>query len=652
MEDKEFYKQIQKESKKYSDKFEDGFCNFCLKIYFSEFSEDEIENSIFGLGGNDDSIDSFLIDEDQKIIHFSQFKTSRSLSKLSSLKKEWLSYFFDIPNKLANNEYISKHKNSKVVDIAADYNPLKKKYKTKFHFFHLGYNPNESLIDSYKALKYYDFNEIREQYLEYLSKKSQTEPEQINVSLTYDDNPEKIEKKIGNHYTFISLLTGNEIVRLREEFKYKLFDKNLRFSLGNNKINTAIVESALKNQDKFYFYNNGITITSTSFKYRKNNNSVRIEYPQIINGAQTVNAIHSAYKQRVSKLKRQGSEHKIALKIADEEFQRIKVLFRIIQNQRKNTDLNFERKVIEYNNTQNAIKKRDFYANAPEQIELQKYFDKYGYFYEIKRGDRDYISKKNRHNLLQKTLNDFQFKNEKRDIENLASLWMAYYVQETTSKEVGKDRIFGENKFYDLVFPTTLSEIDDNLVKEMILAYNLYDLIVEEARIYRGVNSIMSLLSKIEVIGNFEKAHKIITESSIFNRTLKKKFQNIEVFKSNKETYVNKIKKYTPLSSGKYVILACFRLIIDECGYRESLVNKTELFKNKPFLKENLIKPWLPIILDEFLIPEYNIYMSEIGGSVNAFYHRSKTYDSIKAKFKGLDIDKDKDFNEIFELKI
>ncbi|WP_044213283.1 hypothetical protein [Flammeovirga sp. OC4] len=245
MEDKEFFKQLKKETKEYSDKIEDGFCSFCLKIYFPEMTEDDIDNSIFGLNGNDDSIDSFYINEDRKEIHISQFKSAYSLENMSALKKEWISYLITVPDKLDDYDYIQNHTNPKIKDIATEFAVRRNKYEIKFHFFHLGYNPNKELIEIYQDLKYYDFNEIKDQYLEYLSKTSSIEPKNINIKLSYDNNPEKIEKKIGKHHTLISLITGDEIINLRNEFKYKLFDKNLRFSLGNNKINKTIVKSAL-----------------------------------------------------------------------------------------------------------------------------------------------------------------------------------------------------------------------------------------------------------------------------------------------------------------------------------------------------------------------------------------------------------------------
>jgi len=646
--DKDFFKQLKKECRELSngEDIDEGFPLFCLKIFFPDLSSDLIESSIYGLETNDESIDAFFVLEETKKIYFAQFKSSNSMD-LKPVKKEWLSYLYDVPNKLANSEFIDQHRNPRVKEIAAEYLSYESKFQPNFAFFHMGYNPNPEIIESYKNFRYYAFEDIKEQYQEYISKESLTEPETIFISLTYDIDPEKVEKKVGRHHTFISIITGDEIIRLRDEFKYKLFDKNLRFSLGNNKINSQIVRTSLCDRPNFYFFNNGITITSKFFKWNDVTKKVRIDYPQIINGAQTVDAIYSAFKERENKLKRELKNYETAHGKAIEEFKELKVLFRIIQNDKHD---DFERKVIEYNNTQNAIKKRDFYANATEQIELQKYFAKFGYFYEIKRGERDYI-KTNKHNILNKTIKEFEHKEEKLDIERLASLWMAYHVMEPGSKEVGKDYIFGEDKYYDLVFPTNTAEINDNLVKEMILATNIFSLVEIESKIFTGVNSILSLLSELNNNSKFEKVKFIVDNSLIFNKTLKSKFRDFDSFnKSSKETVVDKIKNYSPFANGKYVVVAVFKLIIDQCDYLDTLIMQTNLFSNKSFIKEKIVANWLVTILDDLLVPEYASFIKEFGASTGAFYFRSKTFDNIKSKFNGLDIDKDKPYKEIFPL--
>ena len=240
------------------------------------------------------------------------------------------------------------------------------------------------------------------------------------------------------------------------------------------------------------------------FKYKETNQKIHIEYPQIINGAQTVNAIYAAYKQR-----KKDKEH----------FKKVLILFRIIQKQ---SDTDFELKVTKYNNSQNAIQARDFYANATEQIDLQRKLSKHGFFYEIKRGDRDYI-KNNNHNFLKKKLKDFKHCAEKIDIIKLAGLWMAYYAQQPAGKMVGKESIFGKENNYDLLFKN--KDFTDDFVKEMIFAYFIFSIVEQETKTYRGAKSILALTANEDFYKDektFEKANDKVQQSLIYNEITQK----------------------------------------------------------------------------------------------------------------------------------
>ena len=398
--DKDFFKDMKKEVKEYSDNIPESFPYFCLKIFWDDLSKDDIEDAMQGLKTNDESIDAFFVDEKNKEINIIQCKSCISEKKKSALKKGWLSYLDGVLNKLEDHHFIDNHKNSQIKEIAEEYIKYKEQgYKPKSHFFHLG-GADKNILSHYKdRIIYYGWDEIKNEYQEYLSKMDRTEPPSIDILLRYA----LIEPLIGNkHKTLVSIITGDEIVRLRQEYRYKLFDKNLRFGLGKNKINKGIMETAKGEPDNFYFFNNGITITSKGFKYRQTNSKLTIEYPQIINGAQTVNAIYAAFIEKKSEIARRYPDIDKDT-TAKEFFKDIRLLFRIILDDEKDgkKTSDFEEKVIRYNNSQNSIKETDFYANEPEQIELQRLFSGFGYFYEIKRGDRKYLEEsKEEHNLL------------------------------------------------------------------------------------------------------------------------------------------------------------------------------------------------------------------------------------------------------------
>ncbi len=655
--DKDFFKFIRKESRDYSEDITEGFPYFCLKIFWDSLSHDDIENALEGLKTNDESIDAFFIDEEKREINFLQCKSCQSEKKIRSLKKEWLSYLAGMPTKLADSNFIDSHKNERVMDIATEYSlGIGKGFKARLHFFHMG-RAEKNILTHYEGrITYHGWDDIKEEYQDYLSKLDRTEPPEISIRLDFDTIQPKISPK---HRTLVSVITGDEIINLREKYRYKLFDKNLRFGLGKNKINKGIVETARNEPKNFYFFNNGITFTSKGFKFQQTSSKLRIEYPQIINGAQTVNAIYEAFNQRCSKLARQHKRD--AADIVRKEFRDIRVLFRIIQDQEKDgkKTSTFEEKVTRYNNSQNSIRETDFYANNPEQIELQKLFAHYGYFYEIKRGDRKYLElEKEEHNLLKLKKIDFQFWNEKIDIEKLASIWMAYQGDPTLDK-IQKSNIFGyaQDKYYDELFKS--KDFDDNIVKEMILANSLFNIIASQVDIYGNTVKKGQIISRVaqirkddaDVEKKFNKIKEIVQNSLFLGTMFKSDCETMDKFFKNKDGLLEMLKEYQFFAQGRYLMLAVFALIIKECGYLSRIIEH-DLFIKQEFIKRNVVGSWIKIILDELFKKEYAIFEKETGSSVKTFYARSSTWENIQKRFKKLKYAVNKEISDVFPLKL
>ena len=644
--DKTFFKDIKKEVLDYSDNITESFPYFCLKIFWDDLSKDDIEDALKGLNTNDESIDAFFVDEPNKEIHIVQCKSCISEKKKGALKKEWLSYLNDVPSKLNDHSYIDSHANERLKEIAEEYVKYKERnFKERLHFFHLG-RANKNVLNYYEeTITYYDWDRIKEEYQEYLSKLDRTEPPSIELKLNY----ERIEPKISSHHkTLVSVITGDEVVRLRQQYRYKLFDKNLRFGLGRNKINSGIMETAKGEPENFYFYNNGITITSKSFKFKPTNGKLSVSYPQIINGAQTVNAIYEAFVETKNKIARRNpsgdSEEK-----AKKQFERISLLFRVIQDDKKGIKKTspFEENVIRYNNSQNSIRETDFYANKPEQIKLQKLFGEFGYFYEIKRGDRKYLeSGKEEHNLLKKKKDDFEHWNEKIDIEKLASIWMAYQ-QDPTLDKIQKRNIFGyaQDKYYEVIFEDA-EKIKESQVKNMILAYNIFDTISGQSDIYGNTVTRGQIISKISRINSndkiseeeFSNIKKIVSNSFLFGKMVKEGFDSQDEFLEDRERLTQQIKKYHFFSMGKYTTLAIFNLILEKCSYKSALIDDSKLFQNKEFINRYIVKPWLKTILDEILMKEYDEFDKKVGLSLKTFYGRTNTWDRVRERFNSLKI--------------
>lgn len=163
----------------------------------------------------------------------------------------------------------------------------------------------------------------------------------------------------------ILTITGKWLKSLYEIYQDDLFSANYRGFLGTKrqKINTKIKSTVENNPERFWAYNNGITILTTKFTDDKDNKRVVLEGISIINGAQTTGSIG----------KSSASEDKL---------EKVKIPCRIIKSDDKET---IER-IVEYNNTQNEIKTWDKFSNDPLHRTLKKEFEVLGYDYSMKRG--------------------------------------------------------------------------------------------------------------------------------------------------------------------------------------------------------------------------------------------------------------------------
>jgi hypothetical protein len=80
------------------------------------------------------------------------------------------------------------------------------------------------------------------------------------------------------------------------------FEDNVRVYLKQrSKINKTIKETALSDDAyRFFYYNNGITITCSHFEYPKKvrNPIIELENLQIVNGSQTIHALFDAFREK------------------------------------------------------------------------------------------------------------------------------------------------------------------------------------------------------------------------------------------------------------------------------------------------------------------------------------------------------------------
>ncbi|GJQ49394.1 MAG: hypothetical protein HKUEN01_17800 [Candidatus Kuenenia stuttgartiensis] len=125
----------------------------------------------------------------------------------------------------------------------------------------------------------------------------------MDASLTL--NCQAIVEDMNYMRVLVGRVSVQEIHRIFNYHGDKLLERNIRRYLGlhTSRVNTAIHETLCDPQksDKFYFYNNGITVVCEKFDYnafQKFDYKVQIKNMQVINGGQTCKTIQKTLNKR------------------------------------------------------------------------------------------------------------------------------------------------------------------------------------------------------------------------------------------------------------------------------------------------------------------------------------------------------------------
>jgi AIPR protein len=225
------------------------------------------------------------------------------------------------------------------------------------------------------------------------------------------------------------------------------FEDNVRVYLKQrSKINRNIKKTALSEENhRFFYFNNGITITCDRFQYPKSIRSpiIELENIQIVNGSQTIHALYEAFLEDFNR------------------FEDIEVLCRIYET--KNSILSTS--IAEYTNSQNPVKSRDVRSIDFVQQKLEQEFLAKGFYYERKR-------------------NQYSDKDKKLriDAEKTGQVLMAFYKEMPREAKNRKKFIFGDR--YDEIFSDEIS------ADKVLLPYMLFEKIEGEKSKFKESTSL------------------------------------------------------------------------------------------------------------------------------------------------------------------
>ncbi|MGW0504373.1 AIPR family protein [Micromonospora sp. NPDC003241] len=177
------------------------------------------------------------------------------------------------------------------------------------------------------------------------------------------------------YQAYMGAVAADEVAGWYEQYRERLFEQNVRYPLGPTDVNAAVTESLLNDPQGFWYLNNGITVLCDAvqadfFARRAPGHPVRLKLTgaRIVNGAQTVAAVHQAHKQKP----RTVAEALVAVRIVCMDGAPVDLTQRITQA----------------TNTQNRVELRDFAALDPVQQMIRDDFAlSLGKAYVLRRGE-------------------------------------------------------------------------------------------------------------------------------------------------------------------------------------------------------------------------------------------------------------------------
>ena len=305
-----------------------------------EATEDDAADAIVD-GANDLGIDAYLpVDfSDNKIRLFqSKYGTSHSMEAITKFKED-----------------VKRLLKSDVTKMRPELAHLVTKIRDKNLKVECCYVTDQEV--EYENEKYFEIIDIEEIIQRLWSR--------IKKPAAGKKSTIKLEKMLGHENTILGILKLRELTEFISKNRDYVFESNIRqWMQFKTTVNKGIRETLQNAPDKFFYYNNGITIVVSNFE-EIGNNSILLHAPQIVNGAQTSNSIVDRAK-RTHNL--DGSITVTIIRADDEEDQN---------------------NITKYRNSQNSVRGKDLVSLMDFHKSIKSQLQNSGYFYEIQAGSFD-----------------------------------------------------------------------------------------------------------------------------------------------------------------------------------------------------------------------------------------------------------------------
>jgi hypothetical protein len=170
--------------------------------------------------------------------------------------------------------------------------------------------------------------------------------------------------------TYLGIMPGTLLSDIYDEFGQRLLESNVRtfldFRAGTNK---GMRKSLLTEPERFFAYNNGLTVTATAIKTEIVNGQTvvtELENMQIVNGGQTTASIYFSPRDK-GKLKGEDREYSYSEIDLSKVFVQMKLT---VVGEKETADI-LKSNIATFANSQNSIQQSDLVSNHPFHTNIE-----------------------------------------------------------------------------------------------------------------------------------------------------------------------------------------------------------------------------------------------------------------------------------------
>ena len=170
--------------------------------------------------------------------------------------------------------------------------------------------------------------------------------------------------------TYLGIMPATLLSDIYDEFGQRLLESNVRTFLDFRAVtNKGMRKSLLTEPERFFAYNNGLTVTATAIKTEILNGQTiitELENMQIVNGGQTTASIYFSPRDK-GKLKREDREYSYSEIDLSKVFVQMKLT---VVGEKETADI-LKSNIATFANSQNSIQQSDLVSNHPFHTNIE-----------------------------------------------------------------------------------------------------------------------------------------------------------------------------------------------------------------------------------------------------------------------------------------